>query len=57
MPAASRRHSMLGIEIGVVMGVTGVLMLIFDALTTGDEEMRPGPSVPGVGEHDAGAHP
>ncbi len=48
---------MLGIEIGVVMGVTGVLMLIFDALTTGDEEMRPGPSVPGVGEHDAGAHP
>jgi hypothetical protein len=28
----------LGIEIGVVMGVTGVFVLIFDALTTWGEE-------------------
>ena len=31
-----RAMGTLGIEIGVTMGVTGVLLLIFDALTTGE---------------------
>lgn len=31
-----RAMGTLGIEIGVTMGVTGVLVLIFDALTTGE---------------------
>jgi multicomponent Na+:H+ antiporter subunit B len=34
--AKVRAMGTLGIEIGVAMGVTGVLVLIFDALTTGE---------------------
>ncbi len=35
-PEKVRFMGSLGIEIGVAMGVTGVLVLIFDALTEGD---------------------
>lgn len=37
-PAEVRAMGILGIEIGVALGVTGVLVLIFDALTAWDRQ-------------------